>query len=308
VSNKSRRTILDYIFFTRPVLMPPVWTIALLGTQTTAANTDLSLAQLGLFLFQLACLSAAIYTLNQIADVESDRLNDKLFFLADGIIGIGSARVFSIALHLTAIVIAWTFGTTYTLLTITGLVLGLMYSTGTYPLKDHPLPGLFANMIGHGAIVYLLGAVSANVPVESAVLSPLSYALAVGAVYLATTVPDMEGDRTAGKLTMPVWIGPRPTMFIASMLVTLALILALWTGDWHLLIPAILVLPLFVIAIWRDGASAARAAIAAVGFLTLAAVWAYPAYAILLILGFIGTRFFFIWRFGMAYPTFSPRK
>ena len=72
----------DYIFLMRPALMPAVWSLFLFGlchapgnVQTT--NTPHMFLSLGL----LTLVMGAGYIHNQLHDIESDRINNKLFLL-----------------------------------------------------------------------------------------------------------------------------------------------------------------------------------------------------------------------------------
>ncbi|HWO58315.1 MAG TPA: UbiA family prenyltransferase [bacterium] len=299
----GRHTPLDYLFFLRPVLLPPVWTIALLGTLPTPADATLPPLRWALFFVQLAALFGGVYTLNQICDIESDRLNRKLFFLPEGLISPRAAGVFTAALDLVALALALPFGWPY--LAITGLImaLGIVYSVGRRAWKNRPYLALIANGIGHGAAVYVLGSVFAGRPWMGSWMGALAYTLAVGAVYLATTVPDCDGDAATGKRTFAVRWGARATMIIAAILVTLAVVVAARIGDRYLAFAGAAAWPFFLRGIVKSG-GAATAAKAAVAALSVSAVIAYPFYLALLVAGFIGTRLFFRWRFGIAYPTF----
>jgi len=297
----GRRTPLDYLFFMRPVLLPPVWTIALLGT-IGGENSSHSPLLWALFLLQLSCLFGAVYTLNQTCDIESDRLNRKLHFLPDGIISLRAAWVFTAVLNVFALAAAFAFGVPYVVLTILLIALGVVYSVGHRPWKNQPLMGLAANCLGHGAIVFLLGAAFAGRPVLDGILGSLGYTAAVFGVYLATTVPDYEGDRRTGKQTAAVVWGQKLTMIVATVCVGAAAVLGAWRGDRYLAFAAVATWPFFLRATLAPG-TASTAAKAGVAALSIAAAIAYPMYLVLLVLGFLGTRLFFHWRFGITYPT-----
>jgi 4-hydroxybenzoate polyprenyltransferase len=299
----GRHTPLDYLFFLRPVLLPPVWTIALLGTLPTPVDASLPPLRWILLFVQLAALFGGVYTLNQICDIDSDRLNRKLFFLPEGIITVRAAWIFTAALDLAALALGWWLGLNYLIITALIMALGIFYSAGTMPWKNRPYLALIANGIGHGAAVYLLGSVFAGRPWMESWTGALAYTLAVAAVYLATAVPDCDGDAATGKRTFAVRWGARATMIIAAILVTLAVVVAARIGDRHLAFAGAAAWPFFLRGIVKSG-GAATAAKAAVAALSLAAVIAYPLYLALLVAGFIGTRLFFRWRFGIAYPTF----
>jgi 4-hydroxybenzoate polyprenyltransferase len=306
VTIRGRHTVLDYVFFTRPVLLPPVWTIALLGV-VSAGDAEITVWRWVALFAQLAFLFGAVYTLNQIFDVESDRANRKLFFLPERIITVPTAWGFTIALDISALALSLIVSWTYLALSGAIVILGILYSAGTHPWKDHPFAGFLANAIAHGLIVYSMGVQFAGGSLTTtSLIRGAAYALAVGGVYLATTVADADGDRASNKRTFAVIAGPKATMLWAFLLVLLATAVSLWQRDFYLTIAALCALPFFGRALIGDTEIwAPRAAKAGVGALTIAAAVAYPAYLIILVAGFFFTRLFFLWRFGLAYPTFD---
>lgn len=304
ITIKGRHTVLDYLFFIRPVLLPPVWSIALLGA-ATIRPVAVSPWYWVAFFTQLAFLFGAVYTLNQLYDVESDRANRKLFFLPEGMIPILHALAFTVVLDLSALALAFIFNWTYVILTTAIILLGILYSAGRHPWKNNPIAGFLANVVAHGLIVYAMGIAFAGADPLWFWRRAHAYALAVGGVYLATTVADAVGDRLAHKKTIAVMLGPGATMQLALLMVLGAAAIAVWRRDWWLAIPAICVLPVFGRATLSEiGTWAPRAAKVGVFALTIAAVVAYPWYLLVLISGFFGTRLFFRWRFGMTYPSF----
>jgi 1,4-dihydroxy-2-naphthoate octaprenyltransferase len=212
--------------------------------------------------------------------------------------------VFTVALDLAALLLSLTFGRDHLVITAVVMVLGIVYSAGPHPWKNHPWLGFLANAAGHGPLVFLFGRTAMSLSAASSWYSSVPYFLAVGAVYLATTVPDVRGDCATGKTTAAVVLGGRPVMIIASVLVVAAIAIAGLLRDNYLLAGAVATLPFFVWSAARVGETAAGAAKAGVGLLSAAAIVAYPLYLVLLLVGFLATRRFFHWRFGMTYPTF----
>ncbi|MCK4255704.1 hypothetical protein KAX35_02355, partial [candidate division WOR-3 bacterium] len=76
--------LLDFIFLLRPILLIPVWIIFLLGYYRAGGTMlgDSRYLMPGFIVFTL--LMGAIYIINQIADIETDRINNKLFILPKG--------------------------------------------------------------------------------------------------------------------------------------------------------------------------------------------------------------------------------
>jgi 4-hydroxybenzoate polyprenyltransferase len=109
---------LDYIFVLRPALFFPVWTVFLAGyhanmlfdptnnlpgSEIIAANNPIITAVL------LTLLMGAVFIFNQVADIQSDKKNQKLFFLANGIIKKNAAILEGIVLTIFSIGAAFFF-------------------------------------------------------------------------------------------------------------------------------------------------------------------------------------------------------
>jgi 4-hydroxybenzoate polyprenyltransferase len=296
---------LDYLFFIRPVLMPPVWTIVLLGHRRSAVLSGESHLP-GLAVLLVTFLVGAVYVLNQVCDVESDRLNNKLLFLSQGLISKRNALVEMVALDLAAIIPAFLVSLRLGLLFVLGALFGLVYSVRPFMLKNRPIAGLVTNALAHGSLVFLIGwSMNGSLSVESVVLS-LPYLLAVAAVYLNTTVPDVEGDRAVGKITFAVKWGGEKTTVLSFVLVISAVAFSLITGDTPFLVAAALSAPLFLFAgINRTERSVVLSTKASILFLSVAAGIFYPWYFLILILGFVATRLYYHARFDMKYPALS---
>ncbi|HTY08845.1 MAG TPA: hypothetical protein VMF29_06745, partial [Candidatus Edwardsbacteria bacterium] len=80
---------LDYLFVLRPILLVPAWTMLLVGHYQGSATHRMTWrlpGRLWLALGLYSGLMGAVYIVNQIFDVETDRLNRKLFLVADGFV------------------------------------------------------------------------------------------------------------------------------------------------------------------------------------------------------------------------------
>ncbi len=294
--------LLDYFFATRPVLFMPVWTVAILGAGQ-AAGHRISPETAGSLLFATACLFGAVYLVNQIFDRESDRINNKGFFLSQNIISVPEAVVLAVGLNLAALAVALLISGYAFVLFIVIVILGIIYSAPPFRLKDRAMPALLANMLAHGSIVYLIGA-GWNENLEwRGLLRSLPYFFAVGAIYLNTTLPDVEGDRQVGKKTITVVYGERFAQGVALVFVLLAIGIAVYTRDFDFLLPAILALPLFALALDRKRVKySVWATKGALVLLSLAAALYFWWYVLILAAGFWAVRIYYKRRFGMVYP------
>lgn len=293
---------LDYFFLIRPVLMPPVWTILLLGHRRSIQLTGESHLP-GLALLLVTFLVGGVYVLNQICDIESDKLNNKLFFLAQGHISKRSALVEMILLNLLSIVPAFLISLEIGLLFMLGALFGVIYSVSPFALKNNPLGGLITNALAHGSLAFLIGwSMNRSVSVESTLFS-LPYLFAVAAVYLNTTIPDIEGDQATGKITFAVRWGKTITVALSTFLVALSIVLSLIVNDVPFLIASALTLPFFAFAaLDRRERAVMVSTKASILLLSIAAGVFYPWYFLILILGFIAARLYYRMRFNMDYP------
>jgi len=294
----------DYLFILRPVLMPPVWTIFLLGYQRAFFYSNQK-NPLG-WVFLLVSLSiGAVYILNQIYDIESDRINKKLFFLSEGLVSLKSAWLEAILLFSISIASAFFISTQLGILFSVGFIFGFFYSSPPFCFKNRPFLGFLSNSIGHGSLTFLLGwAINSNVNGKAIIFS-LPYLCAVGAVYLNTTLPDIEGDRKMGKMTLGVKYGIFPVSLISAILVLVSIVLAFLLRDYPFFIAALLSLPFFVWSTWTKETKTITLSVKlAVLFLSLIAIYYHPWYFLVLFLGFLGTRIYYKKRFGLVYPTF----
>ncbi len=296
---------LDYLFLIRPVLMPPVWTILLLGHRRSAQLTGEShLPALAVLL--VTFLVGGVYVLNQICDMESDKLNKKLLFLAQGHISKRSALVEMTVLNVLSIVPAFLISLQLGLLFVLGALFGLAYSAPPLALKNKPLGGLVTNALAHGSLVFLIGwSMNRSLSAESALFS-LPYLLAVAAVYLNTTIPDIQGDEATGKITFAVRWGKGRTMALSTFLVAFAMILSLVVNDIPFFMASALTLPFFAFAaIDRRERAVVVSTKVSILLLSIAAGVFYPWYFPILILGFVATRLYYRARFNMDYPSLA---
>jgi 4-hydroxybenzoate polyprenyltransferase len=299
--------------------MPPVWTILLLGHHRSAVLFGESNLP-GLILLLVTFLVGAVYLLNQIYDVESDRINKKLFFLAEGHISKKNAIFQTILLNLVSIIPAYFISLNLGLLFTLGFLLGLFYSVPSFSFKGKPLGGFLCNILAHGNLTFLMGWSMNHPPIRvpvwadgwasaqalsgKSILFSLPYMLAVGAVYLNTTISDIEGDKRSGKITLAVKWGKERNVVLACLLVLIATSLSFFIKDTPFFIASALVFPFFLFsAITRKNNAIVLSTKLSILFLSIAAGFFYPWYFAILFLGFLGTRLYYKARFNYDYPT-----
>jgi homogentisate phytyltransferase/homogentisate geranylgeranyltransferase len=161
-------------------------------------------------------VNIAIVGINQITDIEIDRINKPHLPLASGELSPPAAwRIVAVAIVM-PVVLALTQGVLETAAVVTALVVGAAYSLPPVRLKRYPIAAAFCisgvrsvvvnlGMYGHFALVF--GGeltIPPSVWALTAFVLPFSFAIAV-----LKDVPDMEGDRRYRIATFTVRLGPQ---------------------------------------------------------------------------------------------------
>jgi 4-hydroxybenzoate polyprenyltransferase len=289
--------LLDFFFALRPLVLVPAWTFFLLGA---AAGTDPFPAIRAAALTLVLCGG---YLVNQIVDFETDRLNDKGFFLQRGIF---TRRAYGVAASLfvvSGLTLALGFRES-PLQVLVAAVLVLAYSVPPLRLCARPGADLLANAAGYGVLAPWIGAGSAPLPAPVAV----ACALAVGAVFVHTTLLDAEGDRRTGKRTTGVVLGPRAARGLATVLAfgaAAASGFAVRDAEFIGLASASFLLAVLCLAnaVAAHRVSSRTVCTAASAAFALAACVLWPAFALILVALTVMTRWYYRRRFSLAYPS-----
>ena len=320
VQCKPNASIFDYIFVLRPTLFFPVWTVFLAGylVQLHAANFSMShvlaiptgwspMKWHHLFLGgMLTLLLGGAFIINQIADVENDRQNHKLFLIANGHISTRAAMWEAGFLIGISVAGAFYYSVTQGSLFLTlFLVSGIFYSMKPFAWKDRPIMGLITNACA-GFIVFFIGWAVYRPLTLSALYSAIPYVLAISSVYLCTTLPDIKGDKSTGKITFGVKYDFKVTIFLALILEFSTCLIAFWLKDWLIFVPAIISLPFFILAtVKRQMRYVFRAIKIPIFLLSMAICWKCPIYFLFILIVFFFSRWYYRSRFNLKYPSFS---
>ncbi|HHM24210.1 MAG TPA: hypothetical protein ENJ23_04135 [Bacteroidetes bacterium] len=311
---------LDFLFLTRPVLFFPVWTVFFAGMvvasipQFSRLRADLWLAVQSLVLrgeFWLAFLSvsaamAAVFVINQFTDVKSDRENNKLFLLANGMVSRKAASLEAAGLAAAALIFAAPGPRSFPGLTVLILLItGAGYSLRPFSWKDRPLPGLFVNMTG--ALLTFAYGWRVVRPLDGQMLRhSVPYLLAVGAVYLLTTILDRKGDRAIGKYTFAVRYGVRATVWWAFFFELACMVCAALLADPVIFIPAVLAAPFFV-RLLRDAPDEKVVPATRIPILLLSLTVAvmFPLHFVLMAGVYFLSKWYYRERFRLHYPSLT---
>lgn len=194
----------------------------------------------------VAALSVNVFIvgLNQLEDVEIDRINKPQLPLAAGDLSAAQGRAIVAAAGVLPVGLALTQGWIETLAVAAALAIGAAYSSPPLRLKRYPalaaasISIVRALVVNLGVYLHFAGAFGGGHEVAPAVWAltafvlPFSFAIAV-----LKDVPDAEGDRAYRILTFTVRLGARRAFAIGMAALTVAYLgmaLAGYAVVWHL--------------------------------------------------------------------------
>jgi homogentisate phytyltransferase/homogentisate geranylgeranyltransferase len=191
-----------------------LWVIALAEARDVSA---------GAAAFQLACVllagtgvNVAIVGLNQITDVDIDRVNKPWLPLAAGELTPRAAGAIVAVAAAIPVALALTQGWVELAAVLAALAIGAAYSLPPLRLKRHPvaaslcIAGVRSAVVNLGVAAHFSRAFGGEIAIPAAVWAltafvlPFSFAIAV-----LKDVPDREGDRRFRIATFTVRLGPR---------------------------------------------------------------------------------------------------
>jgi homogentisate phytyltransferase / homogentisate geranylgeranyltransferase len=177
------------------------------------------LGDLGLTLIAGALVNVYIVGLNQLEDVDIDRINKPGLPIAAGDLSISHGRLIVAASGATAIALAITQGWVELVAIVAAMAIGTAYSSPPLRLKRFPALAAASISIVRAVVVnvgvYLHFAASLGgraelsalpAPIVALTLFVLPFSLAIAVL---KDVPDAKGDRRFGIATFTVRLGPR---------------------------------------------------------------------------------------------------
>jgi 4-hydroxybenzoate polyprenyltransferase len=306
---------LDYIFVLRPMLFFPGWTTLLAGYFIADKAklytfyiypSELDYFFLFRLMFGFALLMGSAFILNQLADVESDRRNDKLYLISDGHIPRDKAKKEAIILAIAGMLIglSCSFRIAFLFLLFI-LITGYFYNFYPLKLKDRPWGSLLAN-VSMGWLAFMIGWAGQAELSRQLIIDSIPYVLFNTALYLYTLLPDIRGDRMAGKKTLAVIYGYEKLMLGAIFAIAFGLFSIFWLRDLTSLVFYMLSMPLILKTMYfMEIPDAIRSTKFGILFFSISMCLKWPLYFVLMVLGFFATKLYFKKRFYQNYPNFS---
>lgn len=261
-----------------------------------------------LSLFSFAMLMGSTFVLNQLADKESDKINSKLFLISNNLISNKNAKIEVAILIIVSLAIAVFINYQIFILFIIFLILtGYMYNYKPFKFKNKSWASLYSNAL-MGWLAFAIGwsihsEINLNLFIDS-----LPYLFFNTALYLNTTLPDINGDQKIDKKTLAVKFGQKAVILSAFFLFGIGIMISILLSDSQAMIFYVLSLPFFILTIFSFKIShSVLTTKFAILFFALSICLKIPYYLVLMILGFFATKYYFRFRFGMDYPNFSGK-
>jgi homogentisate phytyltransferase/homogentisate geranylgeranyltransferase len=194
---------------------------------------------LGFTLLAALCVNVFIVGVNQLTDVEIDRINKPFLPLAAGDLGPHAARVIVAVAAAAPVALALTQGAFELAAVLAGLAVGVAYSVPPLRLKRFPalaslsISGVRALVVnlgvyGHFALAFAgTMTVAASVWALTAFVLPFAFAIAV-----LKDVPDLEGDRRHRIATFTVRLGPERAFKLGLSALVLAYVGMIAAAPW----------------------------------------------------------------------------
>lgn len=313
------RRLADAFFLTRPVVLVPVWGFCVFGASRfdglSSPRSDWCWGVLGLagwgVVIAFSCAVAAVYVLNQIADIDADRRNSGFAPLAHGGIAVGDAWwMASCTAFLPLVYGVLRSDWLLCILAILALLLGLVYSVRPCRLSGRPVLDFLSNAIGFGGLAFVAGwhAAGGTLGAE-AIIATIPYVLLMGAGSISSTIPDIPGDRADAKRTTAVVIGEAPSQAIAAALLIVAGFTAVALQDMVAVVCAAGSVPAYAWYFVRRSRRSMEATYKVGGAWTMVvAAWHEPLLAATGIAVVVLTVVYFRLRFGIVYPSLLPAR
>jgi homogentisate phytyltransferase/homogentisate geranylgeranyltransferase len=212
-------------------------TLSVVGLYLIAAAESEAAPAYDLLATLVAALTVniAIVGVNQLTDVEIDRINKPWLPIAAGDLSLGAARTIVIACTAIPLALALTQGAVETVAVAAGLAVGALYSLPPLRLKRFPvaaslcITGVRAIVVNLGVYWHFAGDISPPVWALCLFVLPFSFAIAV-----LKDVPDLEGDRQFAIRTFTVRMGAERVFRLGLSALAIAYGGMIVLGPWFL--------------------------------------------------------------------------
>ena len=253
-------------------------------------------------------IMGSAFVLNQLKDIESDKKNNKLFIISDGIVTPRTARIEVSILTLVALFLGFSINFYVgSLFIIFFIITGILYNYKPAAMKDRPWGSLIANSL-MGWLAFSIGWSVTFQPGIQLVIDSLPYFCFNTSLYLFTLLPDVRGDQEAGKATLAVVYGTERVILGAFFLFVIGFIITIILLDYQALLFFLFSVPFFLkTVISKEVPDAVKTTKFGILFFAISICLRWPYYLLLMVVGFFVTKWYFKYRFNFEYPNFAGK-
>jgi 4-hydroxybenzoate polyprenyltransferase len=180
-----------------------------------------------------AALNVASNTINQIYDLEIDRINKPGRPLPSGTVSLSGAWRFAALFHLLALGLAWLVNLPFFLIVVFTSAVVYAYSAPPFRTKRWGIPANLTIALPRGCLLMVSGwtSVSGDVMNAEAWFIGLIFGLYVLGAATTKDFSDMKGDAAHGCRTLPVVLGVKRSVLVITPFFVLPFVLMGW-GAW----------------------------------------------------------------------------
>ena len=251
----------------------------------------------------------ALYVFNQIADIKNDRENQKIFILSNGNVSKLGASLYAVVLTVLSIVFAWyqsqMMGMIYLLAFI---IIGIGYNYPPFRWSNRPFWGLIVHFFV-GWFSFMNGWLESGGEMIESFFPSIPVILGVSAIYLLTTLPDLDGDKSTGKITFAVRFGAQRTLNFAFFLMISCVFISNYLQDYFIMIVSIMsaIMILRARIYYNQPGDILDAIRYTILYLLVIMGMKYPIFLLISVLVIVLTRLYYKYRFHKKYPVLKEQ-
>lgn len=188
-----------------------------------------------LAIFTGLCCNIYIVGINQIEDIDLDKINKPYLPLASGELSIKGAKSIVYFCFTASVLTAWILSPLLAFIVLFSMAIGWAYSCPPFYLRKHHLPaaicislvrGLFVNLGGYMVFSQLINH-SYSMSLDIQTLSVFIVAFSVVIAWFKD-LPDMEGDEKFQIKTLAILYSPKTTIVMGNVFILLAYVMCLY--------------------------------------------------------------------------------
>jgi len=174
---------------------------------------------------------SAGYVVNQIYDVDIDRINVLMketgpmssLPIASGVMSIREAKIYAFSLYMLGLSLASMVSLEYLLCGLIGVITGIAYSVPPIRLKNRAGFDVIINAFSFGPLCFCAGWSTLKPIIKIPLFKIIWLFLFVAAIYIPTTIIDVDFDRKLNVKTIAVTLGPRRAAVLCFVLLLISL-------------------------------------------------------------------------------------